>query len=245
MNQQDSPRGGVGGVGVGCPRPAPFPTLLPGSTSRRAARPFLGGGCGQRRRRTAGLRRRVCVAGPCGAGEGARAAQTMPAGAEPAAGPPSAFTLLSLLVCRSLLFLSPLSPSPPPLLEGWGLHFNASRVPLLSGLRRAGGRGAPGSLRRLVWPGRAPPAARGFKCVFSPPRLPCLVGAQEGGGRRAGLPLLRDLSPRGRPRVQGREPGKERLALPFPVGPGGAPGPLPPEFGWRWVAGGRARGEPR
>lgn len=54
------------------------------------------------------------MAGPCGAGEGARAAQTMPAGAEPAARPHSALSLPSPLVCRSLLFLL-LSPPPRPL----------------------------------------------------------------------------------------------------------------------------------
>ena len=42
MNQQDAPLRGVRGVGVGCPRPARFPALLPGSTSWRAARLFWG-----------------------------------------------------------------------------------------------------------------------------------------------------------------------------------------------------------
>ena len=50
-----------------------------------------------------------CVAGPCGAGEGARAAQTMPVGAEPAAGLRSPSSFLSSVV-RSSSFL----PVPHP-----------------------------------------------------------------------------------------------------------------------------------
>lgn len=85
--------------------------------SSRGARPggliaFLGGGCGQRRGRPAGPGG-GCVTGPCGAGEGARAAQTMPAGPSRAGGPAarSAEPLLSPRLSFAL-FLSPL-PLPP------------------------------------------------------------------------------------------------------------------------------------
>lgn len=132
----------------------------------------------------------------------------------------------------SRLLLAPLSfsssPLPPPRFEGRGIHFNGPRRPLFGLRRRAGGRGAPGSLRRLVWSGpgelRQPPR---HLSVF-PPRLPPL-----GAARRAGPLLLIDLNPRGCPRIKGRESGKQRLALPFPVGRGGAGGSLLPELGLR------------
>lgn len=164
------------------------------------------------------------MAGQCGAGEGARAAQTMPAGAEPVAGPRSALSLLSLplSVVRSSFFL--LSPSPPLRFEGRGIHFNATRRPLLLGLRRAGGRDAPGSLWRLVWVRRAPWPPEDLNVVL-PPRLPRLGAAPEGGG--CGL----DPSPEGpltpkTPRIKWHESGKERLALPFSLGPRRCPGAL-------------------
>lgn len=160
-------------------------------------------------------------------GGGGAGAQTMPA--EDRAGGRAALSSLPFLSPRLLLVPLSLSspPLPPPRFEGRGIHFNGPRRPLFGLRRRAGGRGAPGSLWRLVWSGpgelRRPPR---HLSVF-PPRLPRL-----GAACRAG-PLLMDLDPRGCPRIKGRESGKQRLALPFPVGRGGAGGSLLPELGLR------------
>ena len=161
------------------PRPSSGEHVLEGCS------PVLGGECGQRRGLTAGLRRRVSVAGPCGAGEGARAAQTMPAGAETAAGPRSALSLLSPLVCRSLVFLSPLPPppQPPPLPFEGGKYILMPLGCLSSGFDGLAAAELRGSLRRLDWPGRAPPAAPGFKCPFL---RASLSRGRADGGRRAG-----------------------------------------------------------
>lgn len=139
------------------------------------------------------------MVGPCGAGEGARAAQTMPAGAEPAAGPRSALCLISPLVCHSPVFLL-CTHLPRP------LHLRGGKYILMplggrssqgfDGLAAAAFRGAGESLRRLGWSGRAPPAAPGFKC-------PSLRASPSRGARASGwTPFLRDLSSRGRPPSQ-------------------------------------------
>lgn len=188
------------------PPPPPEHVLEPCS-------PVLGGECGQRHRRTAGLRRRVCVAGPCGAGEGARAAQTMPAGAERAAGPSSMLSLLSFLVCGSLsVFLSPLPLPPRPLDLRGGKYI---LMPLggrssqgFDGLAAAA---LQGSLRRLGWPGRAPPVAPGFKCP-SLRALPC--GSCAGGGLDASPEG--SLPPKTPPELKGASRAGSGWLFPFP-----------------------------
>nr|XP_044628102.1 translation initiation factor IF-2-like [Equus asinus] len=99
------------------------------------------------------------------------------------------------------------------------------------------GRGAPGSLRRLVWPRRAPPATPGIQCLFpcAPPR------ARSSAGGRCGLvPSPEGPLPGGRPRIRGREPAKELRALPLAAGRGG-PGGCRRRSLVRRAAGGRAR----
>lgn len=152
-------------------------------------------------------------------------------------------SLSSLSPCLSFAPLSfSSSPSPPLRFEGRGIHFNATRRPLLLGLRRAGGRDAPGSLRRLVWVRRAPWPPEDLN-VFLPPRLP-ISELRRREGAAGWTPLLRDLSPPRHPELNGTSPGRSGLRFPFLWRRGGAPGLLPPEFGLRWVAGGRARCEP-
>ena len=93
---------------------------------------------------------RAPAEGVCGGavrGGGGGAGRTDNAGRCRAGGRAELYALSPLFPClwlaERLSFSSP-PPSPPPRFEGRKIHFNATRRPLLSGLRRAGGRGAPG-----------------------------------------------------------------------------------------------------
>lgn len=82
-------------------------------------------------------------------------------------------------------------------------------------LNASTGRGAPGSLQRLIWPRRAPPAARGFKCLST--SVPPLSRSGPGGG--GGLdPFLRDVFPH-----PPKAPGRSGSRFLFLWGRGSAP----------------------
>lgn len=91
---------------------------------------------------------RAPAEGVCGGavrGGGGGAGRTDNAGRGRAGGRAALCAMPRLSPCLSLAGLSPLHPPPPPPpFEGREIHFNATRRPLLSGLRRAGGRGVPG-----------------------------------------------------------------------------------------------------
>lgn len=126
---------------------------------------------------------------------------------EPSRRPGALCVLPPLSPCLSLAPLSfSFSPSPPLRFEGRGIHFNATWRLLLLGLRRAGGRGVPGSLRRLVCPRQAPPAAWGFKCLF--PSAPPLSRSSPGWRGWPAGPLLRDLFSPGSLKLKDTSPGR-------------------------------------
>lgn len=195
MNQQDAPL-----RGLRAPGPCSPPRSSPGSTSWRIARRFRGW-MWTKARADGRAPARVCVAGLCGAGEGARAADN--AGRGPAARRSPPFT-----ACRSLFFLF-----GPRLtrFEGRGIHLKPLGDRSSQGSDGRAAAALPGSLWCLA---RASSTGRpGFKCLF--------LSVSSVSKRRRGevaadrTRLRRDISAGGRPLIKGREPEEEPLALPF------------------------------
>lgn len=195
MNQQDAPL-----RGLRAPGPCSPPRSSPGSTSWRTARRFRGW-MWTKARADGRAPARVCVAGLCGAGEGARAADN--AGRGPAARRSPPFT-----ACRSLFFL--FGPRPTRF-EGRGIHLKPLGDRSSQGSDGRAAAALPGSLWCLA---RASSTGRpGFKCLF--------LSVSSVSKRRRGevaadrTRLRRDISAGGRPLIKGREPEEEPLALPF------------------------------
>lgn len=160
---------------------------------------------------------RAPAEGVCGGavrGGGGGAGRTDNAGRGRAGGRAALCVLSLLSPCLSLAPLSfSFSSSPPLRFEGRGIHFNTTQWLLLIKLRRTVVlRAAAASV--LAQPSSA--GHRGFKCLF--PFAPPLSRNSSGGGSGVDPSPVGPL-PLRKPLIKGHEPRKERLALPFSVGP--------------------------